>query len=171
MIVSFSRIPHSVIVVLIIALAFFSLVLQIARYTKVKPADRTTEYKVLFALEFLTIVALLICCAMLIFVYSKYIPWDSPGYLSYVAPYGVIASNVDPSTFAASTTTYPAVTYALAVEAYKNSPNGFTTGLFAWDGLAVTILKAEATQLGTPGAPKGTSWVFQDLNTAVARAN
>lgn len=169
MIISFNRSPQTYLVVLIITLAILTLIMQISRYAYDKPR-RTRTDSTLFVLEFLTVIFMMICVVALVFVYQGYIPWDSPGYLPYISEIGVIAANADPSKYAVTpSATYPATTFAQAVTAYRNSPTGFATRVFSWDGLVVTILKAEAAvNLGHSAAPPGTSWVFQDLNTAVS---
>lgn len=151
-----------------IALGIMSIGLQVSRYAIDKKFNTRTD-TILFVLELLTIVALIICIFVLIFIYQGYVPWNSPGFLPFISKYGVIASNADPSKFAVvPAAMYPAVTYAAAIDAYRNSPNGLATGIFAWDGVAVTILRADAVHLAD-AAPSGTSWVFQDLNTVVGK--
>ncbi len=125
----------------------------------------------LWICELLTVIALAIIVVMIFILYWKYIPADSPGCLPSISEFGVIASNIDPSKYAVTpAATYNATTYADAVSVYKSSPNGLATGYFSWDGLFVTILNSNAHQLKS-GAPPGTSWVFQNLSTTVARVN
>lgn len=121
--------------------------------------------------EFLTVLAILTCIILLVFSYQGFIPEDSPGCLPHTAPIGVIAANVNPSLYYTHSppVIYPASSYSEAVKAFQNSTDGFSTGYFSWDGTGVAILKSTAFELGNTGAPVGTSWVFEDLNTAVAR--
>lgn len=160
--------PHVVLGVLMITFALLALLFQAIRISKTYRTNKPLD-NVLWTFEFLTIIAVVICSLVQVGLYSGYIPADSPGCLPHIAPYGVVASSVDPAKYAVTpVATYPATTYPAAVLAYKNSPNGFTTGFFAWDGLVVTILNADAFELAA-GTPVGNSWVFEDLNVAVVR--
>lgn len=135
------------------------------KLTRVHSTSISTRYK-LWICELASIVGLLIVVGISLGLQFDYIPKNTPGCLPFVSPYGVIASGVDPSSHAVTPkATYPALTYNEAIIAYKRSPNGLATGYFSWDGISVTILDSSAHQLAS-GAPTGTSWVFQDLNTA-----
>ncbi len=130
----------------------------------------STEERSLWISEIIVVVVLLAVVIANFFIYFRYIPENSPGCLPFISPYGVIASNADPTKFVTQPVTpYPAVTYTEAIAAYRVSPNGFATGYFSWDGLSVLILDSNAHQLSSAGT-KGTSWIFQDLNTTTAHS-
>lgn len=164
-----------------VGFAILFLILQVLRFPRAHNQlaleDRMTKWeeakkieRPLWIVELLIGIGMVICVAILFILYYHYIPSDSPGCLPYLSPFGVVASNVDPSKYVMlPKTTSIAVTYSQAIEAYKNSRNAYATGIFAWDGAVVTILDSAAVQLAAPGAPIGTSWVFEDLNTAVSR--
>jgi hypothetical protein len=177
--IGFGKSLQTVLLVLMIILSLSLIALQVARYSKASKfigplsaaENRQKEIdKILWICEFLTVLSLIGVVVTNFVSYYSYIPENSPGCLKYISPFGVIASGVDPSTFAVKpAATYLANSYQQAVDKYRTSPNGLATGYFAWDGLQVTILNSDAAQLAT-GATPGTSWVFQDLHTAVARS-
>ena len=161
--------PQTILSVVMIIFAVLLIALQIERRTKTYLTMSNTD-KRLWIAELLTVICLVALVIVIIALYWHYIPADSPGCIPYISSFGVIASGVDPHTFALDPKAIPipALTYTAAVAAYKSSANGFTTGYFAWDGVSVTILQSRAHQL-VSGAPPGNSWVFQDLSTAAAR--
>lgn len=132
--------------------------------------ESKTEHWIWFA-ELFAVLGLLACIIAFFILSQNLISADSPGCLPYFSRFGVVASGVDPKTYflTKDPVTYPALTYAEAIEKFQNSPDGLATGYFAWDGIAVTILNSNASHLADKGAPPGTSWVFEDLNTAVVR--
>lgn len=174
--IGYSKTLQFYVTILMITFGGLLLMLQILRYNDDKPKNGISSSpnrdKIFWIFEFLTVIALLICVVLIFFLYMRYIPADSPGCVPYLTPYGVVASNVDPIKYSISTppVTYPAATYAAAVKAFEGSENGFATGFFAWDGVSIIILNSSAAALATPGAPVGTSWVFEDLNTATVKS-
>ncbi len=159
--------------VMMVVFAILFVILQSISYTRaVNNSNRipfTRTDKALQICEMLIVACLIIIVAVYMMTYWYYIPSDSPGCLPYISDFGVIVSNVNPSHYAVTpVATYPATTYSDAIIAYRASPNGLATGYFSWDGIAVTILNSNAYELKS-GSPQGTSWVFQDLHTLVAR--
>jgi hypothetical protein len=165
--IGFNRTPQTALMILTIVFGILLIILQSVRFSKEK-STATHLDRNLYICELLTVLSLMAVVAVNFFLYWNYIPADSPGCLPYISEFGVIASAVDPIKFLANPAgSYPATTYAAAVTAFKSSPNGYATGYFAWDGVTVRILTSEAFKLKS-GAPQGTSWVFQSLNTAVS---
>lgn len=79
--------------------------------------------------------------------------------------FAVVAGSVDPSGYVPKGgKATPANTFQNAITAYESN-GGVSTGIFAWDGIGMTILESSAIALSNSGAPTGNAWVFRDLNT------
>jgi hypothetical protein len=169
-----SRTLQTVFSSLIIALTILVLLLQLIRYFRHSKNIDNTD-KNLWIIEGIAEFLVLLTTIGLIILYWEYSPTSSPGCLPSAVvgcvaastKYGVVASNVNPIMYSVShpPVTYPATTYAAAVQQFENY--GLSTGFFSWDGVAVTILTTGAAQLASGNGTPGNSWVFQNIYIAV----
>lgn len=159
--------PLSSIVILIIPAVLSVLILALMVVRMAQDWKRISELdKAMTVIEFITMIGLTIFTIILsiLYVYSK--PTEQPGCQRFVADYGIIASNVDVTSFILNAkATYPANTFADAVSQYRTNQEG--TGYFAWDGVIIRILTSNANQLSSSTAPKGNYTVYSDQNVAI----